>query len=460
MTHKVYIVAQNIAEARAIGGMVMPFGATYQGFNSAASCIAALNDSKLSKPSLLIVDEKLTGLGGVELVKLCEMGHLNIPSLILVDNDRFEQALDAVSVAHADFVIKPVTEKRLHRSMREILEKTSLSTEVRRLKCQLNEGVAFPNIVGRSKSILSLLSLVERCAHSDMTVLIQGESGVGKEVIAQSLHQLSPRCKGPMVSINCGAIPENLMESELFGHKKGSFTGAVQEKEGQFQTAEGGTLFLDEISELSLTMQVKLLRALQEGEVMPVGATSPVKVNVRLVTATNKHLATCVAEGTFREDLFYRLNVLPLDVPPLRNRGTDVILLAQHFLKKYALKNQTENFSLSESAKQFLLSLDWPGNVRQLENAVYRAAVLSDSQVLSKGDFQFMTNEGIAAAMTAQNSTQWPTLEDMEQQYVGKVVALCDGNLSEAARILGISRSTLYRKLPEHEQIKKPYIVS
>lgn len=448
MPQKAYVVAQSITDARKIGGLLMSLGYKYQGFHNAADCIHALGDTRLAMPSLLVVDEETADIGGVELIKLCAMGDLDIPSIVAVENSRFDKALQIIHVKKATFAIKPLTIDRLKRCIEDVTEKKELSSTVQRLKTQLKEDVSVPEMIGESEVMKNITGLMERLAESSMPVLIQGESGVGKEVVARGLHKLSERYEKPFVAINCGAIPENLVESELFGHVKGAFTGATENREGAFLSAHGGTLFLDELGELPLTMQVKLLRALQEGEVTPVGSTSPISVDVRLVAATNKDLATCVANGEFREDLYYRLNVLPIDVPPLRTRGEDIILLANHFLKKYALKNQTESFKLKESAKQLLMGLPWPGNVRQLENAIYRAAIMANSQVLCKSDFYFMGLERIKPMATS-GSGQWPTLEDMEKQYVLKVVATCDGNLSEAARILGISRSTLYRKLPD-----------
>lgn len=451
MTQKAYIVASSMTEARKVGGMFMSLGYTYQGFHSAADCISALGDKRLSKPDVLFVEEEISGLGGIELLKLCEMGDLNIPSVISVVNERFEQALQVVHMHQVGFVIKPLNAERIEHSLQDVLEKVELTSKVRSLKSQLNENVDLPEMIGESAAMKSVTALMKRCAHSSMTVLIQGESGVGKEVVAKSLKALSERFDKPYVAINCGAIPENLVESAFFGHVKGAFTGAAEDSEGCFVAASGGTLFLDEVGELPLVMQVKLLRALQEGEVTPVGSSTAQQVDVRVIAATNKDLAALVAEGHFREDLYYRLNVLPIDVPPLRARGEDVILLANHFLHKYAYQHQTDVLKLNESAKQVLMSLPWPGNVRQLENAVYRAAVLADGSALNKNDFYFMGLEN-TAMLTPKSSSQWPTLEEMERQYVLKVVATCEGNLSEASRILGISRSTLYRKLPEGAQ--------
>ena len=283
-----------------------------------------------------------------------------------------------------------------------------------------------------------------------MPVLLSGESGVGKELVAKALHQASDRVNAPLVTVNCGAIPENLIESILFGHEKGAFTGADRKAEGKFQAANDGTLFLDELGELPPNAQVKLLRALQEGEVEPVGSTRSVPVNVRIICATNRNLSKMVKEGTFREDLFYRINVLPIQVPALREREGDIALLAEYFSRRVALQTGQGTKKFSKGALSFLASYPWPGNVRQLENAVYRAIVHADGDTLEASDFSFLSPDVPFSPEDAVEGEILP-LSVIEQRYIEHVLDLCKGNLTQAAKKLGIGRATLYRKLPQIE---------
>ena len=367
-------------------------------------------------------------------------------------------------------------------SIRNALQLGDLKGEVDRLKKKSSGKVTFADLIGASPAMTMVKRLGERAAKSSIPILVLGESGVGKEVIARAVHGASDRAGKPFVAVNCGALPENLIESILFGHEKGSFTGATDKHLGKFQEANGGTLFLDEIGELPLDMQVKLLRALQESEIDPVGSKRAVRVDVRIVSATNRDLATQVAEGRFREDLYYRLNVFPIEAPSLRERAEDVPALVAHFIQRFNVEEGKRVVGATAETMALLCAYDWPGNVRQLENAVYRAIVLADAPYLQPYDFPAVSGlQGAAASgrvlaakptlMVARPSPsaqqlleEMPadspvrilderghlrTLEDIERDLIQLAIEIYAGHMSEVARRLGIGRSTLYRKVRE-----------
>ena len=389
-----------------------------------------------------------------------------------------------------DFVIKPTSAERLEVSIKSALKIEALQGEISRIKKKVEGTLTFSDLVLRGEAMRRVITLGRRAAASNIPVLIEGESGVGKELIARAVHGESDRKAMPFVVVNCGAIPENLVESILFGHEKGSFTGAIERRNGKFQEADGGTLFLDEIGELPLDAQVKLLRALQEGEVDPVGSKKPVKVNFRLVSATNRDMIQLVKDGKFREDLYYRLNVFPIWVPPLRDRLDDVPELALHFLARFAAEEGRRVNSISARALQLLTSYAWPGNVRQLENAMFRAVVLCDGNELSINEFPQIAAhvEGFSAAVPvapalvdkrpvitgpvmlgAENTVpqtvevgkgelgipavtdqgEIRSLESMEADMIRLALGRYRGHMTEVAKRLGIGRSTLYRKMRE-----------
>jgi two-component system response regulator HydG len=320
-------------------------------------------------------------------------------------------------------------------------ENQALRTEIRR-----RERGDTVRPIGRGKKFIDVLKLAETVGPTDSTVLISGESGTGKEVLARYIHELSGRADGPFVSINCGALPENLLESELFGHVRGSFTGAVRDKQGLFVAAKGGTFFLDEVGEMSPATQVKLLRVLQEREVIPVGATEPMPVDVRIVAATNRDLDEEIRRGGFRSDLFYRLNVITLHLPPLRERTDDVALLAEHFLQRFAAARGRE-MRLVDETLDALQAYDWPGNVRELENALERAAVMTPGEQIHPGALPTRITERAPQPLVAAGLPPNPTMEIIERAYIHWVLQSESGNKTRAAEVLGIDPSTLYRKL-------------
>jgi two-component system response regulator HydG len=363
-----------------------------------------------------------------------------------------ETAVAALKQGAHDYLTKPLDFDKLRLTLDRAMEHTRLKEENRLLRESLGQQFDSQNIIGKSPSMLKLLETVAQVAPSEATVLISGESGTGKELIAGALHFNSLRKNGAFVKINCAAITETLLESELFGHEKGAFTGADRRKEGRFSQAHGGTLFLDEVSEMSLMMQVKLLRALQEREFNRVGGETTIQVDVRVIAATNKNLMEQINEGAFREDLYYRLNVVELIVPPLMTRKEDIPLLAQHFLEMFATKNRKAIKGFTPKAMDNLIRYDWPGNVRQLMNAVERGVVLGRSNYLGVEDFPFMKDSLLQNDRDTANPAELAMngdmpLEDVEKAAILNTLEAAGGNKSEAARRLGITRKTLHKKL-------------
>jgi DNA-binding NtrC family response regulator len=396
---------------------------------------------------------------------------------VLTAKGGIDSAVEAMRAGANDFLVKPASPERIAVSIRNQLKIGTLSGEVKQLKKKQDNRLTFDDLVATSSEMKQVFRLGVRAAQSEIPVLIEGESGAGKELIARAIQGTSARAGKPFVTVNCGAIPENLIESILFGHEKGSFTGANDKHLGKFQEADGGTLFLDEIGELRLDMQVKLLRALQENEVDPVGSKRPVKVDVRIIAATNRDLGTMARDGSFREDLYYRLNVFPVLVPSLRDRTGDIAPLARHFIERFAAEENKVVSGLTPQASQLLETFNWPGNVRQLENTIFRAVVLCDGATLDVCDFpQIAAAMGVesvqrqnvagspahgdysapaspAASAYALNATDASghirKFEEMESEIIRMAIARYDGHMSEVARRLGIGRSTLYRKLKE-----------
>jgi DNA-binding NtrC family response regulator len=417
----------------------------------------------------------MPGQSGIDTLKEIRSHGLRVPVVVLTASGGIDTVVKAMQAGAQDFFIKPASPERILVSVRNALQMGDLSAEVARLKKHTTNRTSFDDLIGTSPAMQVVRRLGERAAKSSIPVLILGESGVGKELIARAIQGSSERAGKPFVAVNCGALPENLVESILFGHEKGSFTGASDKHLGKFQEANGGTLFLDEVGELPLDMQVKLLRALQEGEIDPVGSKRPVKVDVRIISATNRNLADQVKAGLFREDLFYRLNVFPIEAPSLRERRDDIPALIEHFIRRFNIEEGKRVTGVAADAMQMLSSHDWPGNVRQLENTVYRAIVLADSPHLQAFDFPAIS--GVVAPVAAVSAPATGTrlveehhdaiaalhqdspvrildeaghlrkLEDIERDLIEHAIGVYAGHMSEVARRLGIGRSTLYRKV-------------
>ena len=423
---------------------------------------------------LILLDMVMPEMSGLECLAELRSAGINEPVIVLTANGGIDMVVKAMQAGAQDFFVKPVGPERLLVGVRNAMQMKRLTAEVGRLTKRVQGRTSFDDIVGDSPPMRMVKALGARAAKSSIPVLITGESGVGKEVIARALHGASDRAGKPFVAVNCGALPANLIESILFGHEKGAFTGAVDKTLGKFREADGGTLFLDEIGELPLDMQVKLLRALQEGEIDPVGGKRPVKIDVRIVSATNRDPAQQVKDGAFREDLFYRLNVFPIEAPSLRDRREDIPPLVDHFIARFNAEEGKRIAGCAPETLTLLQGFDWPGNVRQLENAVFRAIVLADAPFLQPHDFPAIS--GVAAPMPDAQPLQAAiaagaqtdaaaqvdqpirilderghlrTLEDIERDLIQHAIEVYAGHMSEIARRLGIGRSTLYRKVRE-----------
>jgi DNA-binding NtrC family response regulator len=400
------------------------------------------------RPDVVLSDVRMPGVGGLEVLLAAKELDRSLPVILMTAQASLQTAIRAVNEGAFYYIQKPFANDELVAICRRAAESRQLKRENQQLKTEIRRrdrtDAARPT--GKSKKFVDVLKLAETVGPTDSTVLISGESGTGKEVLARYLHELSVRAEGPFVSINCGALPENLLESELFGHVRGSFTGAVRDKQGLFVAAKGGTFFLDEVGEMSPATQVKLLRVLQEREVIPVGATEPLPVDVRIVAATNRDLDEEIRRGGFRSDLFYRLNVITLHLPPLRERPDDVPLLAELFLHRTSVTRGRE-MRLAPETLDLMQTYDWPGNVRELENALERAAVMTADGDILPSALPARLTERAPQPLVAASLPPNPTMEIIERAYIHWVLHSEGGNKTRAAEVLGIDPSTLYRKL-------------
>jgi two-component system response regulator HydG len=407
------------------------------------------------------MDVRMVKISGLEALAKIKSYNPAIPIIIMTAFSSIETAVDALKKGAHDYLTKPLDFDKLRITIERSMEHTRLKEENRLLKESLGQHFDRRNIIGQSPAMINLLETVAQVAPSEATVLITGDSGTGKELIAGAIHFNSHRKDGPFIKLNCAAITETLLESELFGHEKGAFTGAERRKEGRFYQAHGGSLFLDEVSEMSLTMQVKLLRVLQEREFTRVGGENTIQVDVRIMAATNKNLPELIGQGDFREDLYYRLNVVGLEIPPLKNRREDIPLLAQHFLEVFAARNHKEIKGYTPRAMDLLIRHAWPGNVRELMNAVERAVVLSQADFLSENDFTIIPGAEINRNNSDPDNAPGniatdgaTSLEKVEKTTILNTLEASGGNKSEAARRLGITRKTLHKKLKAYGVMK------
>lgn len=401
---------------------------------------------------VLITDLKMPGMNGVALLEKARELDPSLPVVILTAYGSDAAAIEAMEKGAFQFVEKKAKNDELALVVRNALNMRHLREENQVLKRQLKKSHTERKIVGTSDEMQRVFQMVDRVAATDATILIYGESGTGKELIAREIHYRSHRANGPFVSINCGALPKDLLESNLFGHIRGSFTGAIKDQQGLFTVSENGTFFLDEVGEMAAATQVKLLRALQEREIIPVGGTKPVKINVRLIAATNADLEREVAEGRFRTDLFYRLNVIPISLPPLRHRRDDIPLLVDHFLRRFATG---EPKRVTREALEALSRYDWPGNVRELENVIERAVILNEAGSIQVTDLPDKIVQGPSRKGRLVIDTPCLTLEELEREYILKVLQYTNWQKKRASDILGINPSTLYRKLLAYGMAEK-----
>jgi two-component system response regulator AtoC len=402
---------------------------------------------------LCVSDVRMEGVGGFEVLAAFQEHSPQTPVILLTAFGDVASAMAAIQKGAYDYVSKPFNVEELKVTVRRALERRRLLEENRALKRDLQGRYRIETIVGASPGMLEVYKLVARVAPTTATVLVVGESGTGKELVAHAIHQNSLRAQGPFVAVNCTALTESLLESELFGHAKGAFTGAVAAKRGLFEEAHGGTLFLDEIADIGAKMQAQLLRALQDGEIRRVGSTEPIKVDTRIVAATNRDLEAEVKAGRFRDDLFFRIHVVTLTLPPLRERQGDIPLLVEHFLAKYAARAGRSQAGIAPQAMTALCHYPWPGNVRELENAIERSLTLAEGGVILRSDLPPEIG-GDSAARPSGLYDDRPTLAELERRYIDLVLQETGGNKKRAAEILGIDRRTLYRSLGRVEAEK------
>ena len=404
---------------------------------------------------LVLMDVRMPKKSGLEALKEIKVHNPAVPVLIMTAFSEVAAAVEAIKSGAYDYLTKPLDFEKLKVVLRNVFAHVGLIRENATLSRSLAATEAQTGMVGRSESMRALWEMVRTIAPTDATVLITGESGTGKELVAKAVHAASRRARGPFVAVNCAALTESLLASELFGHEKGAFTGADKNHEGHFLKADGGTIFLDEIGEMPLSMQVKLLRVIQEREVLSVGGNKAVPVDVRIIAATNRDLAKEVAAGTFRQDLYYRLNVVTLALPPLRERADDIPLLAQHFMARFADKNNKNIKGFTPGAMDRLVRYAWPGNVRELENVIERASILLLGEHISERELpeRFAASQG--DALTDALTTDCPTLEDVERAVILKTLKRFGGNKTEAAKALGITRKTLHAKLSKYQSAQE-----
>lgn len=421
---------------------------------TADSAETALEIFTTEEIDITLTDIRMTGMDGLEL--LDQLKAIDSESLVIIMTaySSVDSAIAALRKGAYDYVTKPFVNEDLLQTVRNALRQRELFRENRNLRRELDSRYSFSEIIGTSASLQAVFRLVEKVSATNASILISGESGTGKELIARAIHHHSLRASNPFVAVNCGALPESLLESELFGHTKGAFTDAKSDKKGLFRSAEGGTIFLDEIGEMPTMLQVKLLRALQEHEVTPVGASLPLKFDARIIAATNLNLEEEVERGNFREDLFYRLNVIEIYLPPLRTRREDIPLLVKHFVTKIAQEQNAPEKNISKPAANALVNYNWQGNIRELQNAVERAFILSETEIDLESLPPKIRNTQQGFEMRDPDGLR-PTLEEVERRYVLEILNAADQDKTLAAEILGIDLSTLYRKLKRYEEIQE-----
>lgn len=417
---------------------------------TADSAETALRIFSSAEVSVTLSDIKMAGMDGIELLDQIKTIDRDALVIIMTAFSSVDSAIAALRKGAYDYITKPFVNDDLVKTVRNAIAQHDLFRENRALRRELNRESKFDEMIGKSTGLKGVTELIEKIADTNTTVLIQGESGTGKELVARALHFNSRRAGHPFLAVNCGAIPEDLLESELFGHSKGAFTGAVNDKAGLFRAASGGTVFLDEIAELPLALQSKLLRAIQEREVTPVGTSTPVKFDARIVAATNRDLEKEVNDGRFREDLFYRLNVVEIDLPSLRERTEDIPLLARYFSGRTARGQNLPEKPITIPAMEALTAYAWPGNIRELENAVERAFILSGDEITVADLPKKVVSDTFKQV---QQDVEMRSLEDVERDYVAEVMKAFDNDKVRAARVLGIDLSTLYRKLKRYDEI-------
>ena len=422
-------------------------------FETTTSPLDAVEQIRVGDFDVVLSDVNMPGMSGIDLCERSNELRPDIPFIVMTAFGSLETAVEAIRAGAFDFVTKPIETDLLLISLERAIAHRQLHATIKRLSEKVEATSGFGEIVGKSPVMQKLYDKLSRIVDSDASVLLTGESGTGKELVARSIHSSSARVGRPFVPVNCGALPEALMESELFGHEKGAFTDAKSNRSGLFAEADGGTIFLDEIGEMPMQMQVKLLRALEERKARPVGGNAEIDFDVRVISATNRDLEQQIEQGEFREDLFYRINVLQLNLPPLRARGTDVIALAQVFLERYATESGKAIQGIADNAAAKLMAYNWPGNVRQLRNVIERAVALSRLDTVTIDDLpdKILDHRDDRLIVGGNDPDELTTLDDVERRYILHVLKALDGNKTLAAKTLGLDRKTLYRKLARYE---------
>ncbi|MEY4548884.1 MAG: hypothetical protein RL685_5079 [Pseudomonadota bacterium] len=445
MTHRILIIDDDPSACQFLADAL-----TVEGFSTfwTIDPEEGLRLAEQPDTAAVITDVNMPRLQGIELCRRLVQKEPQLPVIVVTAFGSIDSAVSAMKAGAYDFVTKPFDVESVALSLQRALEHYALKREVRELRAAV-ELDRYGELLGKSDAMMAIYDLIDRLASSDASVLITGESGTGKELVARELHRRSQRARGPFIAINCAALPEALLESELFGHARGAFTDAKTARDGLFTRASGGTIFLDEVGDMPLGLQPKLLRALQEGSVRPVGGSVELPFDARIITATNRDLEEAIATKSFREDLFYRLNVVQMELPPLRRRGSDVLLLARALLAQLAAKASKDIADISPAASEKLLAYDWPGNVRELRNCIERAVALSRSSAIDVSDLPPKVRDysSRTVLVEANDSSELVPLEEVERRYILRVLQLCNGNKSVAARILGLNRKTLHRRV-------------
>jgi len=448
----IFIVDDEPTTRRLISHWAEKYGYKVKSFEGGEQCLEALSEG----PDVVCLDIMMPGLDGIEVLKRIQMIDPELPVIMVTARDSLEVAVEAMRQGAYDYIPKPVDRNRLRSSLKKAVERYSMAKEINQLRKQLTRTYSFDNIVGKGPAMESVFKQIEKVLDNSINIFIQGESGTGKELVARAIHYHGLRRHGPFEAVNCGAIPENLQESELFGHEKGAFTGATQSQVGKVEMAQGGTLFLDEVGEMSPALQIKLLRFLQNKSFERVGGRKEIKVDIRIISATNKVLEREVESGNFREDLYYRLVVYPIKIPPLRDRKDDLPALVHHFLEKYREETGKHIEGMDHRVMEALMSYGWPGNVRELENVIYRGVVMSESQRLQLSNLPQEIIDSASAEETDRPkkgidlALKIVPMKTVEKRAMLHALNVTQGNLAVAAKELGMGRATFYRKVDKY----------
>ena len=440
---RILIVDDELIVRESMGNWLKEEG--YQ-IDTSANGKDALEKIKSKECDLAIVDIKMPGMDGIELLQKSKKLEPDLPILMMTAYASVDTAVQAMKEGAFDYIVKPFSPENVSQVIKRALKFKMLEKENLLLKKELEKKYGFDEIIGKSKKMEEVFELIRTVAESEAVVMIRGESGTGKELIARAIHANSKRKYGPLIALSCGALPETLLESELFGYEKGAFTGAQYSRKGRLEMAQGGTLFLDEIGDISPKTQVDLLRVLQEKVIYHLGSTKPINIDVRIISATNRDLEEAVRKGDFREDLYYRLNVVAIDIPPLRERKEDIPLLANHFFQKFTLANAKKIDGISGEAMKLLIAYNWPGNIRELENVIERSVVVSKTDEILKDDLPDLIKKGVAETENSPRS-----LDESEKKHIVKILDENNWNISKSAKELGVDRVTLYNKIKKYK---------